>query len=107
QQLQWGGAVVLDPDYAASGQMQIHVWPTTVLVNAAGEQVAHLGGISNVYGKELAAYLAFAGGTIDRAALTQRLATTQVVGDSSEQMAARHLEVAERLLEKGHAGEAK
>lgn len=107
QQMQWNGGVVLDPDYAASGQMHIHVWPTTVLVNAKGEQVAHLAGVSNVYANELEAYLAFAAGTIDRAALTQKLATNKVVGDSNEQMASRHLQVADRLLERGKVAEAK
>lgn len=107
QQLQWPGAVVLDPEYAASGQMQVHVWPTTVLANAAGEQVAHLGGVSNTYANELSAYLTFAAGTIDRAILTQKLATTRIVGDSNAQMASRHLQVAERLLEKGRLEEAR
>lgn len=107
QQLEWIGSVVLDPEYAASGQMQIHVWPTTVLVNSSGEQVAHLGGVSNTYANELSAYLTFAAGTIDRATLAQKLATTRVVGDSNAQMASRHLQVAERLLEKGRLDEAR
>lgn len=107
QQLQWTGAVVLDPEYAASGQMQVHVWPTTVLANASGEQVAHLGGVSNTYANELSAYLTFAAGAIDRAALTQKLATTRVVGDSNAQMASRHLQVAQRLLDNGRPEEAR
>ncbi len=107
QQLQWPGAVVLDPEYTASGQMQIHVWPTTVVANAGGEQVAHLAGVSNSYANEFGAYLAFAAGRIDRAALAQKLATSNVVGDSNEQMASRHLQVAERLLDKGRLDEAR
>jgi tetratricopeptide (TPR) repeat protein len=107
QQFQWNGAVVLDPEYTASGEMRIHVWPTTVLANANGEQVAHLGGVSNTYATELGAYLQFAAGTIDHATLKQRLATSNVVGDSNEQMASRHLQVAERLLDKGRLEEAR
>jgi Flp pilus assembly protein TadD len=104
--MQWTGPVVLDPDYAACGKMSVHVWPTTVLVNASGQQVAHLAGISNTYAKELEAYLAFASGVIDKAALTQKLAANNVIGDSSGQAASRHLQVADRLLEKGHVAEA-
>ncbi len=107
QQLQWPGAVVLDPEYAACGQMQIHVWPTTVVANAAGDQVAHLGGVSNTYANELTAYLAFAAGSIDRATLMEKLAASKVVGDSNEQIASRHLQVAERLLDKGRLDEAR
>ena len=46
-------------------------------------------------------------GTIDRAALTQKLAASNVVGDSNAQMASRHLQVAERLLDKGRLEEAR
>ncbi len=101
QQMQWTGPVVLDPDYAASGQMAIHVWPTTVIVNSAGQQVAHLAGISQNYGKELDAYLAFAAGKIDQAALGKKLVSENVIADSNEQMASRHLQVAQKLLAVG------
>jgi tetratricopeptide (TPR) repeat protein len=99
--LGWTGPVVLDGNYAASGSMGVHVWPTTVVVAATGTQLAHLPGISSSYANELDAYLALASGKIDRAALTQRLASSDVVGDTNQQMAARHLQVAQRLMDKG------
>ena len=99
--LGWLGLVVLDANYAASGSMGVHVWPTTVVVTPSGEQVAHLPGISPAYGSELEAYVSFAAGKIDRATLKQRLSSSEVVGDTAEQMAARHLQVAQRLMDKG------
>jgi tetratricopeptide (TPR) repeat protein len=106
ESLEWTGSMVLDPGYVASGAMGIHVWPTALVVDKTGAQVAHLGGISGSYSKELDAYLAFAGGKIDAAALKQRLGVSDVVGDTPEQVAARHLSVALRLMEKGQFGEA-
>ena len=99
--LGWTGPVVLDANYAASGSMGVHVWPTTVVVAPSGEQVTHLPGISTAYGSELEAYVSFAAGKIDRPTLKQRLSSSEVVGDTAEQMAARHLQVAQRLLDKG------
>lgn len=99
--LGWAGPVVLDANYAASGNMGVHVWPTTVVVAASGAQVAHLPGISTSYGSQLDAYVAFAAGKIDRAALAQKLSNSDVVGDTAEQMATRHLQVAQRLMDKG------
>ena len=106
ESLGWTGPVVLDSDYAASGTMAVHVWPTTVVVAASGVQVAHLPGISGTYSNELDAYLAFASGKINRDTLMQKLKASEVVGDTAEQMAARHLQVAGRLLEKGFLEEA-
>lgn len=99
--LGWTGPVVLDANYAASGNLGVHVWPTTVVVAPSGEQVAHLPGISPAYGRQLEAYVSFAAGKIDRPTLTQRLSSSEVVGDTAEQMAARHLQVAQRLMDKG------
>ena len=104
---QWPGRIVLDPDYAASGQLGIHAWPTTVVVRSTGEQVAHLPGLSKSYALELDAYLSFAAGKIDKVALQQKLADHNLVTDSPEQMAARHLQVAQRLLEKDQVDQAR
>jgi tetratricopeptide (TPR) repeat protein len=104
-QIAW--PVVADGEYAASGKMNVHVWPTTVVVRADGEQVAHLAGISKAYAKDLESYLAFAAGKIDAEGLKQRLEAHDTVVDSAGQMADRHLRVAQRLLEKGLTEQAK
>jgi tetratricopeptide (TPR) repeat protein len=92
--------VVPDPEYTASGKLSVHVWPTTVIVRGDGQQVAHLPGLPTTYARDLDGYVAFAAGRIDHAELLHRLGNNGNVLDSTQQMAARHLEVARRLLEK-------
>jgi tetratricopeptide (TPR) repeat protein len=91
---------VSDPDYAIVGHLRVRVWPTNVVIMPDGRELARLTGMPQSYARDLGAYLAFATGTIDRKTLDERLATAGIVGDSSQQMAARHLRVAQRLLEK-------
>jgi tetratricopeptide (TPR) repeat protein len=96
---QW--PVVADPDYAASGKLLVHAWPTTLVVSSDGRQIAHVPGVPKSLAKDLDSYLAFAGGAIDEAQLQQRLNGHDMVVDSTTQMASRHLQVAQRLLDKG------
>ena len=66
------GPVVIDPEYAIAGKMSVRAWPTTLVILPSGEEAAHLAGLAKSYTKDLAAYLDFAGGKIDRQALTRR-----------------------------------
>ena len=93
--------IVADPDYSASGAMSVHVWPTTVVVNSAGQVTAHLPGLAKGYAADLGDHVAFAGGKIDRATLQERLQSRTVVADGPREKAGRHLQVAMGLLEKG------
>ncbi len=102
-----GAAVVADTDFTASGKMGIHVWPTTLLVDANGEQLAHLAGFSRSFSTELDAHLAFATGQIDAATLAQRLAARSVIADGPKERSARHAQVAEQLLLKGQTAAAR
>jgi tetratricopeptide (TPR) repeat protein len=110
----WTAPIVLDTDYAISGRFAVSAWPTTLIVSKAqtpaaqglpalgtGVLIAHVAGQSASYAADMAAYLDFAAGKIDRAALDKQLASQTIVADSVEQKAARHVEVAQRLLEKG------
>lgn len=97
----WAGPVVIDLDYEASGLMSARVWPTTEIIDEDGERVAHLPGLRESYSKDLRAYLDFAKGKIDRAALEERLKTNGTITSTPDSVAARHLHMAERLLEKG------
>lgn len=97
----WAGAVVSDPEYVTSGKMSIYAWPSAVVMNAAGEVVAHIGGYPSSFATDLAADLEFAAGKIDKATLEQRTAAHEVVADSADQKAGRNLEVARRLLAQG------
>ncbi len=96
----WPFPVVIDRDYAISGRMGVHVWPTTLVISSAGEPLAHLAGLPGAYAADLEAHLAFAAGRITREELAGRLAAHRVVAGTPEQVAHRHLLVAERLLEK-------
>ena len=95
------GAVVLDKDYALAGKMSVNAWPTTLLIQPDGQELAHLAGFAKSFARDLEAYLDFSAGKIDRETLAHRLAGTQVIEDDPHQMARRHLEMAERQLAKG------
>ena len=104
---QWTWPVISDPDYALSGKLNVCAWPSTVVVTSGGAVVAHIGGYPSSFATDLAADLEFAAGKIDRATLTQRTSVHEVVADSADQKAGRHLQVAKRLLEQGMPDAAK
>lgn len=93
--------VVMDADYALVGACRVHVWPTTIVISRAGDELAHLAGLPQTYARDLGAWTAFAAGAIDRGTLEKQLGATDVVADSHQQQANRHWQVAQRLLEKG------
>ncbi len=98
--------VIADPDFVLSGKMNVHVWPTTLVVKSDGTQEAHLAGMPASFAADLSAHLDSVLGKIDAAGLERRLTTRQIVSDSAPQAAARHLQVAQRLLDQGTAEEA-
>jgi Tfp pilus assembly protein PilF len=99
-------SVVMDEEYGLVGQLHVHVWPTSILVSGEGKELARLTGMSQSYARDLAAYLEFAAGKIDQQTLQNRLGAADMVADSAQQMANRHFQVAQMLLEKGLAEQA-
>ncbi|HDZ20991.1 hypothetical protein LCGC14_0254180 [marine sediment metagenome] len=93
--------IVLDPDYEIVGQFGAHVWPSSIVVLSDGRELTRSAGLPKSYRADLNAWLAFAAKKIDRATLEKKLAATEVVADTPERMARRHLQVAQRLLDKG------
>jgi len=93
--------VVLDEDYSILGRLRVRVWPTGIVVMPDGAELVRLTGMPTSYVRDLNSYLSFAEGKITSDALKQRLTNSGVVADSAQQMAARHLLVSQRLLEKG------
>ena len=91
------GEIVVDKDYALAGKMSVRAWPTTLVIQSDGQELAHLAGLAKSFAKDLDSYLDFATGKIDRETLNRR----QIIEDDPGQMAQRHLEIAERLLAKG------
>lgn len=103
----WTMPLVADQKYEASGQMLVRVWPTTLVIAGDGKLLAHIGGSPASYSKDLAAYLDFALGKIDATTLQQRLADRGIVGSTQDDIANRHLQLAQRLMEKGDFTEAR
>jgi len=99
--------VVVDPEFVSSGRFNVHVWPTTVIVSEAGEQLAHLAGSSDAFSADFQNYLEFAAGKIDQATLKKRLAEHEFVADDKDQKANRHVLLASRLLDAGQLDQAK
>lgn len=93
--------IVRDPGYELSGEMNVHAWPTTLVLRPDGSEVAHLAGLNQSFAVELQAYIDLAAGRADEAEVKRALANPQVVTDSPEQMAARHRRVAEQHLAAG------
>jgi tetratricopeptide (TPR) repeat protein len=99
--------IVQDADHVTAGKLSVHVWPTTVIVSREGVRAGHVAGLPKGYASDVEAYVAFAAGAIDPAALAKRLASHEAVGDTPEQIAERHVQVARRLLAKGLAEQAR
>ena len=99
--------VVADGDYSASALFGVHVWPTTIVVNRDGAITGHLAGLPKNYRSELDADLAVAAGKISPGEVDHLLSDHGTIADDPEQMAHRHLTLAERLLDKGLVDQAK
>jgi predicted CXXCH cytochrome family protein len=85
-------------------RLQVHVWPTTVVVQEDGTQLARIAGVPDSLPVMLAAHLDFASGKLDRDALTRRLAaarTSNAGPDDPNRRVARQLSAADRLLHCG------
>jgi hypothetical protein len=93
--------LLMDGEYAVVGRLSVRVWPTALLITSEGQELVRLTGLPQSYGRDLAAYLAYATGRISRQALEDKLRASGVVSDSAQQMALRHLAIAQSLLEKG------
>ncbi len=99
--------IVVDPDFDASGKMNVHVWPTTIIVRSDATLAGHLAGMPISYAADLQSYLDFANHKIDDNGLEKRLTTHEVVQDDAGAQAKRHLQVALRLLETGDVDQAR
>ncbi len=89
--------IVLDPSEELFTQLQVHVWPTTLILRSDGSQVARLSGVPESLSLAIAAQTEFASGKIDRATLTQRLTAKAVAGDTPARKLARELQAAQKL----------
>lgn len=98
---EWALPVIADPDYAVSGRFSVRVWPTTIVIGRDGEQIGRIAGLPKSFSKDIAAYIDFADGKIDADAMKERLTSHDVVASTPARVAARHVQLAERLVLRG------
>jgi tetratricopeptide (TPR) repeat protein len=97
----WTYPIVADETYDTSGKFSVRVWPTLLVAGRKGEEIARMPGLPVSLANDLAAYLDFASGKLDKAGLDKALTNREMVGDSEDEKAARHAEVAQRLAQQG------
>jgi predicted Zn-dependent protease len=107
-QKDWTWPIAVDQDRALSGAGDVHAWPTTLVLRRDGTVAGRIAGINDAYATSLEAYVDLAAGKLDEAGLRARLDGHAAVGaDDAAQSGARHLKVAQRLLERGMVEQAK
>jgi hypothetical protein len=102
-------AVISDSDGAITAQLDVHGWPTALILDKNGIELARVGGTANSLAMKLAAYTDLAAGRTD---VSVRAAATLpgVVGDDAVEraVAASHeLRLAERLVESARFADAR
>jgi predicted Zn-dependent protease len=104
---EWSWPIALDQDRSLSGGAGVHAWPTTLVLRRDGTVAGRMAGINDAYAPTLNAYVELAAGKLDEAGLRARLDGHAIVTDDAAQSGARHLKVAQRLLERGMVEQAK
>ncbi len=101
------GPIIADASYTLSKLLGVAVWPATLVVQANGVVVAHVGGAPLSLTVELQAYLDLATKQIDRTELAGRLAQRELLADGPATRATWHLQMGRKLREEGKAEEAR
>jgi tetratricopeptide (TPR) repeat protein len=86
--------IVPDPDRQISAELDVHGWPTALVLQSDGLEVARIGGASESLALKLGPYLELAAQTLDRAAVERKLTKNTIVGEG----ATRDLLEAQRLI---------
>jgi predicted Zn-dependent protease len=107
-QKDWAWPIAVDQDRTLCGAGGVHAWPTTVVLRRDGTVAGRIAGINDAYARLLEAYVDLAAGKLDEAGLRAKLDGHATVGaDDAAQSGARHLKVAQRLLERGMVEQSK
>jgi predicted CXXCH cytochrome family protein len=102
--------ILLDADGRLASELEVHGWPTAVVITSGGAEIARVGGTANSLAMKLAAYLDVASGRVDRITAARRATTRDVVGDRTAEnnsWASRELYAAEQLIASGRFDQAK
>jgi len=95
---EWARPVVADADYRIADAGDARAWPTTLVIGEDGKRLAHIGGLTSTYVKDITAYVRFAAGKITQQQLDEKLKSHDVVAATPQHIADRHLAVAQRLI---------
>jgi predicted CXXCH cytochrome family protein len=93
-----------DADGSIASELDVHGWPTTLVVTAAGVEIARLSGAPESLPIKLPAYLDLADGKITSA--TTQVAVQTIVGDEAEKKGAHEIRRVEMLITSGKPNEA-
>jgi predicted CXXCH cytochrome family protein len=95
--------IVVDEDRRVSGKLDVHGWPSGLIIRSDGTQVARIGGSPESFAVKLGAYLDVASGREDAEQVERRLARPAMIKDRSTPNPARQLQLARKLLDEGSA----
>jgi predicted Zn-dependent protease len=99
--------IIADPDGKLAGQLAVHGWPTALVIQSDGLQVARIGGAPESFAFKLAPYLDVATKKLDRVIVEAQLAAKpKMVSDGPDRLPTRQLQIARKLLDDGNPREA-
>lgn len=90
--------VIVDANLAVADVLDVHGWPTVLVLRSDGTEVARLGGDAQSLSAKLPPYIDLAAGAIDADELRRQLATTPPAEDLTTQTK-RTVHVAQALLQ--------
>ncbi len=99
--------VVADAECRLSEQVEVHVWPTILVLDQEGNQTARLSGTPESLALALAAHVDHAAGRISLAEVADRLTKIKAVGDDPAKKAERQMRLADQLLLDGKTDQAR
>ena len=104
--MHWTWPLLTDPSYTLSGAFQVNAWPTTIIFDSQGKIVGRIAGHPPSLKATLAAYVAYATGATTREEMEEQLTRQQIVQDSANEKAYRHLMVVQDFLTSGRTDDA-
>src|SRR4029079_4726233 len=78
--------IVPDADGQLASELDVHGWPTAIVISTDGTEIARVGGTANSLAMKLAAYVELASGQVDLATAKRRATTRNVVGDRAVEL---------------------
>jgi predicted Zn-dependent protease len=90
-----------DPDGTVAARLDVHGWPTALILRSDGMQIARIGGATESFSLKLAPYLAAADSDRSAAEADQQRFRTSLITDGPSTIPARNLQLARQLIDTG------